>query len=150
MQNVDVLYLSKDNRSTNIVCIDGKKTNIDKLLNNVLDELCYQSLSTFNGMVEAINHIYDIHNYVPLYLNEDLILQPIYPKKYWTQIYINITMIKDIIPNNDNTTIIFIDNTSLDVEIATKKFKQLVDQCLKIKNDQLKKERNNIIWQRKI
>ena len=102
MQNVDVLYLSKDNRSTNIVCIDGKKTNIDKLLNNVLDELCYQSLSTFNGMVEAINHIYDIHNYVPLYLNEDLILQPIYPKKYWTQIYINITMIKDIIPNNDN------------------------------------------------
>ena len=142
MQKVDILYLEKDNRSTNIIYVNNKKENINLLIEKVLDELCYPTLSTIDGRIKAIQHNYSIHTYVPAYIDSELILQPIYPKKHWTQIYINVLLIKELI-NKDNSTIIkFIDNNILNIDVPYKKVQQLVNQCLDILNDQNRKKGN--------
>lgn len=135
-----VLYLTKDNRSTNIYYINNKTININKLINQVLDDFCYPSLSTFEGRIKSIKHIYNINTYIPVYISEDIILQPLYPKKSWQQIYVNVPLIKDTIKNNNNTIIKFIDDSFLNVDISYTKMNKLISQCHLIKNNQIRKK----------
>lgn len=93
MLDVEVLYLEGNCISTNIVKVQNNiktKETIYNLLNNI----CLKQLTTLNGRVEAIKQVYKIFKFVPIYINDNLIFQPIYPNKNWNQIYINICNIK--------------------------------------------------------
>ena len=63
MLNVDVLYLEKNNRSTNIVYSNNKIT-IEQTIPNILNEACLRSLSTLEGRIKATKQVYKINKFV--------------------------------------------------------------------------------------
>ncbi len=138
MLNVDVFYLVKNNRSTNIV-YSNKEINIKQTINNILNHECLKTLSTLDGRINAIKQQYNIYKFIPIYLNENLILQPIYPKKHWRQIYINICNVKKIEEIKNGTKILFNKNIILVVETPYPRIKQYLEKCLKIKKNQFNK-----------
>ena len=151
MNDVDVLYLKKNNRSTDIVYTNSNKT-INKTIDKLLDELCVKYLSTLAGRINAVSMYYDIHKYIPIYVCDNLILIQVYPKKYFTQIYINACNVKSIKQIDSQTKVIFINNQTIIVDAPYLRIKQYLEKCNVIKNDQLSKKQERIYktWQRKI
>ena len=95
MLDVEVLYLKRDGNSTNIVKVQ-KELIVNDSIYNIINIECLKLLTTIEGRVEAIKQVYKIFKFVPIYINEGLILQPIYNSKAWNQIYINICNIKKV------------------------------------------------------
>lgn len=150
MKYVDALYFKKNNRSTDIVYLNSNKT-INKTIEKLLNELCLENLSTLNGRINAVKERYNIHKFIPIYISNELILLPIYPKDYYTQIYLNINLVKNIQQELNKTKIIFNEEKYIIVDAPYLRIKQYVEKCKRIKNDQLIKsqERIYITWQRK-
>ncbi len=146
MLNVDVLYLIKNNRSTDIVYFN-QTINILETIDNILNRECLKTLSTLDGRINAIKQAYHIKKLVPVYLNDQLILQPLYSKKSWMQIYINVCKIKALEVADKGTKINFNNNIILEVEIPYPRIKQYLEKCLKIKKNQFNKyERGKIYY----
>lgn len=146
MLNVDVLYLTKNNRSTDIVYFN-QTINILQTIDEILNHECLKTLSTLDGRINAIKQTYHINKLVPIYLNEYLILQPLYSKKSWKQIYINICNIQTIKQVSCGTEIIFKNNLILEVTIPYPRIKQYLEKCLKIKKNQSNKyERGKVYY----
>lgn len=135
MDYVDVLYLSKKDRSTYIEYLSSNKT-INKPLSTLLNEACLESLSTLNGRLEAIKTIYNISKCIPVYINQNAIMQPLYDKKAWNQIYVNICNIVKLTNNDEQTKILFIGGKVLNVDISMRKLSILINKCLIIKENQ--------------
>lgn len=149
--NVDVLYLTANNRSTNIVYFNDTKIINDSLY-PFLNKICLNELTTYNGRIEAIRLVYNIHKFIPIYINQNIILQPLYQKRSWNQTFVNICNIKEVKKDRLNSLIIFKNNLQLIVEVPYLKLKQYIEKCKFIQKDQLNKitERNILLWQRKI
>ena len=137
MLDVEVLYLIGNSNSTNIVKIHNNII-IEKTIYNLINNEWLKTLSTFEGRVEATKQIFQIYKLIPVYLNEGLILQPLYSSKNYEQIYINICNIKKINKVNDQTVITFINDKTLFVNIKVERMKRYLKRCLKIKDYQNK------------
>lgn len=145
MLNVDVLYLEKNNRSTNIVYSNNKIT-IEQTIPNILNEACLRSLSTLEGRIKATKQVYKINKFVPVYISDQIIMQPLYSNRSWQQIYINICNVKKISKSNTGTIIMFSNNETLIVDISITRIKQYFKKCLKIKNQFNNYERGLIYY----
>lgn len=137
MLDVEVLYLIGNSNSTNIVKIHNNII-LEKTIYNLINNECLKTLSTFEGRVEATKQIFQIYKLIPVYINEGLILQPLYSSKNYEQIYINICNIKKINKVNDQTVITFINDKTLFVNIKVERMKRYLKRCLKIKDYQNK------------
>lgn len=138
MLDVEVLYLIKNSYSTNIVKV-REEVIVNDTINNVINQTCLEFLTTLDGRIKAIKQVYKISKFVPIYINDGLILQPIYSNKSWKQIYINICNIKKVNKVNDHTVITFINEKTLYLEISYERIKRYLKKCLKIKDNQNKK-----------
>lgn len=138
MLDVEVLYLTNDSDSTNIVKIRNELI-VNETINKIINQTCLKFLTTLDGRIEAIKQVYKISKFVPIYINEGLILQPIYSIKSWKQIYINICNISKINKVNDHVVITFINEKTILLEISYERMKRYLKRCLKIKDNQIKK-----------
>ncbi len=146
----DILYLEKNNRSTNI-----KYPNFEEVINEpilkIIDNVCLLYLTTLKGRSDAIKQTYKIYKNIPIYISNEVILQPLFDSRNWKQIYINVSNVKEYYKSENGTMIKFYGGKTIEVEISIKKLNQYLEKCLKIKTDQFDKyERGNILWQRKI
>ena len=137
MLDVEVLYLKRDGNSTNIVKVQ-KELIVNDSIYNIINIKCLKLLTTIEGRVEAIKQVYKIFKFVPIYINEGLILQPIYNSKAWNQIYINICNIKKVNEVNDRLVITFINEKTIYLDISLDRMKRYLKKCLKIKENQIK------------
>lgn len=138
MLDVEVLYITNDSDSTNIVKIRNELI-VNETINKIINQTCLKFLTTLDGRIEAIKQVYKISKFVPIYINEGLILQPIYSIKSWKQIYINICNISKINKVNDHVVITFINEKTILLEISYERMKRYLKRCLKIKDNQIKK-----------
>lgn len=138
MLDVEVLYLINDSDSTNIVKIRNELI-VNETINKIINQTCLKFLTTLDGRIEAIKQVYKISKFIPIYINEGLILQPIYSIKSWKQIYINICNISKINKVNDHVVITFINEKTILLEISYERMKRYLKRCLKIKDNQIKK-----------
>ncbi len=138
MLDVEVLYLTNDSDSTNIVKIRNELI-VNETINKIINKTCLKFLTTLDGRIEAIKQVYKISKFVPIYINAGLILQPIYSIKSWKQIYINICNISKINKVNDHVVITFINEKTILLEISYERMKRYLKRCLKIKDNQIKK-----------
>lgn len=144
--NVDVLYLFKNNRSTNIVYTNTTKI-VQKTIKSIIEEACFLSLSTYEGRISSVKKIYNIKNFTPVYICNQIILQPVCGLREWNQTYINICRIKEILKKDvDSCFVIFDNDLKLQVNLSKVKMNNMVDKCLKIKDDQINKNRRDIIY----
>jgi competence transcription factor ComK len=143
MLTKDVIYLVKQNRSTKIVDI-YKEIQTNELINVVINKACLKHLTTLDGRLEAIKKGYNIYKLTPIYVSDNLVLQPLYSTRSWNQIYINICNIKKVIKVNGLTAITFINDITINIDISYERFNRYYKNCLKIKEDQfnLMKEEN--------
>lgn len=137
MLDVEVLYLIKNSDSTNIVKIQ-EELIVNNTINKIINQTCLKFLTTLDGRIEAIKQVYKISKLVPVYINDGLILQPIYNNKSWNQIYINICNIKNVNKVNDQTVITFINEKTIYLDISLDRMKRYLKRCLKIKDNQNK------------
>jgi competence transcription factor ComK len=135
MLDVEVLYLLKDSYSTNIVKI-REEIIVNDTINFIINQTCLKFLTTIEGRIEAIKQVYKISKFVPIYITDGLILQPIYSNKSWKQIYINISNIKKVNKVNDHTVITFINEKTIYLDISYERMKRYLKKCLKIKDNQ--------------
>ena len=77
MLDVEVLYIEKNSGSTNIVKIQ-EKLIVNETINKIINKTCLKFLTTLDGRIEAIKQVYKISKFVPVYISDGLILQPIY------------------------------------------------------------------------
>lgn len=138
MLDVEVLYLERNGNSTNIVKV-RKELIVNDSIYNIINTACLKLLTTIEGRVEAIKQVYKIYKFVPIYINDNLILQPIYNSKSWNQIYINICNIKSVNKVNDQSVITFINEKTIYLDISFDRMKRYLKKCLKIKDNQIKK-----------
>ena len=138
MLDVEVLYIEKNSGSTNIVKIQ-EKLIVNETINKIINKTCLKFLTTLDGRIEAIKQVYKISKFVPVYISDGLILQPIYSNKSWNQLYINICNIKKINKVNDQTVITFINEKTIFLEISYERIKRYLKNCLKIKDNEIKK-----------
>ena len=138
MLDVDVLYLIKNSNSTNIVKV-RENLIVNETINNLINLTCLEFLTTLEGRIKAIKQVYKISKFVPIYIKDGLILQPIYSNKNWKQIYINICNIKKVNKVNDQTVITFINEKTIYLDISYERMKRYLKKCLKIKDNQNKK-----------
>lgn len=135
----DITYIKKCNRQTLI-----KQRNsieiINKAVNDVLNELCLTNMSTLDGRLDAAKCLLHINKNTPIYVNNDLILAPVYSSRYWEQILVNICLIEALIDLGDKTRIKFYDGTLLDICVPENKIKRLIEKSLKIKEHSFMKE----------
>ena len=117
MLDVDVLYIFKDSYSTNIVKV-REEVIVNDTINNVINQTCLEFLTTLDGRIKAIKQVYKISKFVPIYIKDGLILQPIYSNKSWKQIYINICNIKKVNKVNDRLVITFINEKTIYLDIS--------------------------------
>ena len=128
-----ITYIRKSNRQT-IIKHREQKIIIDKVINEVLNDLCLTNLSTLKGRVDAVRCLLHLRKFIPVYVNEELILIPVYNSRYWDQIFVNFFMIDNIIKVGENTSRInFYDNSTLTVELSYLRLKRLIEKCLKIR-----------------
>lgn len=137
MLDVEVLYLIGDSSSTNIVKVH-EEIELDKPIKKVINQTCLKFLTTIEGRIEAIKQVYKISKFVPIYINNNLILQPVNSIKNWQQIYINIYNIKKVNKVNDQVVITFINDKVLYLDISYERMKRYLKKCLKIKDNQIK------------
>lgn len=147
----DVLYISKNNRSCNLVYPDCTNT-INQTVSTLLNNACVSTLSTLSGRVDAIKTLYNIKKSVPIFIESNLIFQPVLSNKAWNQVYINVLKIYKLEDISPKTRIVFVSGNVLDVDISMKRLSSLVSNCLMINDDQSdnKMKRGKILWQRKI
>lgn len=138
MLDVEVLYLIKNSNSTNIVKIH-EELIVNETINKIINQACLSFLTTLAGRIDAIKQVYKISKLVPVYISDGLILQPIYNNKNWNQIYINICNIKKVNKVNDHVVITFINDKTIFLEISYERMKRYLKKCLKIKDNQIKK-----------
>ena len=138
MLDVEVLYLEKNSHSTNIVKIQ-EELIVNKTINKIINQTCLKFLTTLDGRIEAIKQVYKISKFIPVYISDGLILQPIYNNKSWNQIYINICNIKKVNKVNDHVVITFINEKAIFLEISYDRMKRYLKKCLKIKDNENKK-----------
>lgn len=134
MINKDILYLKKSNRSTIIKYLDKNEIVIDRLFEDILDEALEKDLTTLKGRLESTSRVYHIFKHIPIYLQEDIILIQTANKKQIDNIYINSYNILDIKEKSkDYTIIIFVDDSSLEINKPYRLVKKYYDLSFKIK-----------------
>ena len=138
MLDVEVLYIIKNSDSTNIVKIQ-EELIVNETINKIINRTCLKFLTTLDGRIEAIKQVYKISKFVPIYIFDGLILQPIYSNKSWNQLYVNICNIKKVNKVNDQTVITFINEKTIFLEISYERMKRYLKKCLKIKDNEIKK-----------
>lgn len=137
MLDVEILYLIGNSNSTNIVKIHHNII-VNETIYNLINQECLKNLTTYSGRVEATKQIFKIYKLIPIYINQGLILQPLYSRKSYEQIYINICNIKKINKVNDRMVITFINENSIFVDFKVERMKRYLKLCLKIKDYQNK------------
>ena len=138
MLDVEVLYLEKNSHSTNIVKIQ-EELIVNETINKIINQTCLKFLTTLDGRIKAVKQVYKISKLVPVYISNGLILQPIYSNKNWNQLYINICNIKKVNKVNDQVVITFINEKTIFLEISYERIKRYLKNCLKIKDNEIKK-----------
>jgi hypothetical protein len=76
MKYKEILYIKQGNRETIIYTINNI-IHISKTIENVFDDWCIDTLSTYKGRLEAIKKKYHLKKQVPIYINSDLMIFPI-------------------------------------------------------------------------
>lgn len=116
MKYKEILYIKQGNRETNIYTTNNI-IHISKTIENVFDEWCIDTLSTYKGRLDAIKKKYHLKKQVPIYINTDLMIFPIKNKKDIDNIYINALNILNIDEDINGFTVIkFINNELLKIE----------------------------------
>ena len=138
MLDVEILYIITNSNSTNIVKI-REDIIVNESINEILNRECLEFLTTLEGRIKAIKQVYKISKFVPIYISNELILQPVYSNKHWQQIYINICNIKKVIKVNDHTVITFINEKTIKLNVSYERMKRYLKKCFKIKENQKNK-----------
>ena len=116
MKYKEILYIKQGNRET-IIYTTNNIIHISKTIENVFDEWCIDTLSTYKGRLDAIKKKYHLKKQVPIYINTDLMIFPIKNKKDIDNIYINALNILNIDEDINGFTVIkFINNEILKIE----------------------------------
>ena len=116
MKYKEILYIKQGNRET-IIYTTNNIIHISKTIENVFDEWCVDTLSTYKGRLDAIKKKYHLKKQVPVYINTDLMIFPIKNKKDIDNIYINALNILNIDEDINGFTVIkFINNELLKIE----------------------------------
>ena len=132
MKYKEILYIKQGNRETIIYTINNI-IHISKTIENVFDDWCIDTLSTYKGRLEAIKKKYHLKKQVPIYINSDLMIFPIKNKKDIDNIYINALNILNIDEDiNGYTVIKFINNKLLKIKKEYKIIKKYFEKTMSI------------------
>lgn len=132
MIDKNILYLKKLQKITIIKNIGYDEVVLKDRFVNIINSYLVKDLTTLKGRLDATIEKYNIHKNVPIYITQDIILIQTHNKKENDNIYINVCNIIDIIKDNNNTIIIFIDKSLLRVNKPYHLIKKYYDLSLKI------------------
>lgn len=139
----DALYISKGNRSSKVIYQNQTKI-FDLTINNLINKELQKSLSTIESRLLSTKRAYNIQKYVPIYINQSCILQPISKTTDWNYTLVNVCNIKDVLSINNQTIIRFDGDISLIVDLSIRRLKNYLKNCYKILETQKTIERDNI------
>jgi len=141
--NQEILYIKRNNRSTDII-YNNKTINCSLIIEKYIDSLLEKSLATYRGRLLVTSRVYHLHKYVPIYVDKNLMLQPVNNKNSWNETLINICMIDYYENYNNKTLVYFKGGGSILIEFSTKKMYNILRNCETIINKQFNIERKNI------
>ncbi len=131
INNKDILYIKQGNRET-IIYTPNKEIILQESIYKLLDKWCLESLTTYEGRIEAIKKIYHIKKLVPIYINKDLMLFPVDNRKAIENIYINVTKILELCDINNKTKIVFKNKDSIVIKKKYQLINNYYQRCLNI------------------
>lgn len=139
----DIIYITRSNRSTDVY-LKNKTINVSLTIEKLIDELLNESLTTYSGRLISTIKNYHIRKHVPIYINKDIILQPINNKDSWNETLVSFKHIIDYAEEGRGTRLYFDNGGSLLVEFSTKKMYNILRNCEIILNKQFNIERKKI------
>ena len=129
--NNEILYIKQGNRESIIYYLDDKNKK-EGVLTNLLNKWCLEELTTYKGRMEAIREKFHLRKYVPIYINEELMLMPTTTKNDIDIIYINIVNILKIEKNDNKSKIIFKNRKELILNVDYEKLNRFYCRCINI------------------
>ena len=79
-----------------IICYEKKKMKTQLVPLRIINELCIDNLSTYQGRKEAIKIKYGIKTMVPIYINDEILLFPTKGIKEYACVWINYHQIREV------------------------------------------------------
>jgi len=104
------------------------KTTFNEYINKIL----IKSLTTMNGRIDAVKDKYHIYKLVPIYLNKEICLVPLFNLNNETNIYINVNKVKKVIDYIDYSLIVFIDLEEIYIKVKANTLKKKIRKALNI------------------
>lgn len=133
LNNKDILYLKQGNRETIIYTIK-EKIVIREPIEKVINKWCLDSLTTYQGRLDAIKQKYRLKKLVPIYIDKELMLFPIDNKQKLDNVYINSLNILEIDKLANQTKIVFKNKEYLIIDKKYQLINNYYQRCLKIYN----------------
>ena len=133
LNNKDILYLKQGNRETIIYTIKEKIVIRDPI-EKVINKWCLDSLTTYQGRLDAIKQKYRLKKLVPIYIDKELMLFPIDNKQKLDNVYINSLNILEIDKLANQTKIVFKNKEYLIIDKKYQLINNYYQRCLKIYN----------------
>ena len=100
--------------------------------NNYINKVLLKDLTTLPGRIDAVKIKYHIYKLVPIYIDKDICLLPLFNLNSDINIYINVYQVLKTINDSNKTKIIFIDGEELYVNINTSTLKNKIKKVLSI------------------
>lgn len=133
LNNKDILYLKQGNRETIIYTIKEKIVIRDPI-EKVINKWCLDSLTTYQGRLDAIKQKYRLKKLVPIYIDKELMLFPIDNKQKLDNVYINSLNVLEIDKLANQTKIVFKNKEYLIIDKKYQLINNYYQRCLKIYN----------------
>lgn len=104
--NVVMMNINYIKAYTNKIVINNIKT-IEMSIVDYLDLLLLKQLTTYQGRIDSIKKIYGIKKLVPIYIDPNINLFPVYNLKDYENIYINVVNILKVKKHKNSSLICF-------------------------------------------
>ena len=116
-----------------IIISSFQKQKIYKItINNYLDKKLSIYLTTLEGRMQAIKNKYHICKLIPIYIDNNLCLQPIFKITSERNIFVNIYNINKIIDYGNYSIVLFYDSEELILKMKSKTLKNKIKKALQI------------------
>ena len=129
MNNINYIKTSYDK------IIINDETIINQSINNYLNYILLQQITTLEGRVDAIKKIYGFKKLVPIYINKNNILFPVYNLKEYENIYINACSVIGVYKRDSKTVIEFVGFKKLIINKSIKQILKNFERALSINHN---------------
>ncbi len=125
-------YITHLNLNTIIYKTD-KTEILSKSVLSIINKICMDELTTYDGYKKAIKHKFNYQYKIPLYLNDNIQLIPIERVRNYANIWVNYAAIKDVKIESGIIRLVFISGRNLDLFIKPKILSKQVERLNQIR-----------------